>query len=223
MSALKAIIIIIDQAGSSMEVRLARARAGAFLQEATLVARSLSIGTLLTVITSLLVLMLVSIFTVSAVGACGREQMSARILSVVSVTRNTISSKENILIEGGVAQVALTAPESASPEVVARMIALHSKTESALASTASQLRTQRSSDALAGLADILRKNALYNALCSQVIAAVRLPGDQRPAGLKRPLGIGHQQSRGGDQLAVWRAVPRHGQRRHFHQQDDEDQ
>jgi hypothetical protein len=87
------------------------------------VARSLSIGTLLTAITSLLVLMLVSVFAISAIGAFNRQREAVHILSVVNITRNTLSTKEDIRIEGGVAHAALAAPESASHEVMARMIA----------------------------------------------------------------------------------------------------
>jgi len=148
------------------------------------VARSLSIGTLLTAITSFLVLLLLSIFAISAIDAFGRQREAMHILSTANITRNTLVTKENIRIEGGVAFVALTAPESASAEVTARMIALHAKTEKALASMADQLRTYLPHGPSPGLADILRKNTLYNALLSQVIDAVQLPREQRPATLE---------------------------------------
>ena len=146
--------------------------------------RSQSIGTLLTAITSLLVLLLLSIFAVSAIGAFDRQREAAHILSIANITRNTLVTKENIRIDGGVADVALAAPESASAEVTARMIALHAKTEEALVSMAGRLRTHLPQGTSPGLADILRRNALYNASFSQAIAAVQLPREQRPGTLR---------------------------------------
>jgi signal transduction histidine kinase len=147
------------------------------------VKRFLSIGTLLSAITSLLVLMLVSIFAFYAIGAFDREREAAHILSIVNITRNTLSSKENIRIEGGVAHAALAAPEDASSDTTKQMIALHSKTEMALASMANELRTRLPNRITSGLADILQRNSDYNLVFPKVIAAVQLPKEQRPESL----------------------------------------
>ena len=72
-----------------------------------------SIRTLLSVITGVLVVMLVSVFAMSANDAFNRKREAARALSIVSITRNMLSAKENIRIEGGVAHAALAAPERA--------------------------------------------------------------------------------------------------------------
>jgi len=127
--------------------------------------------------------MLVSIFAVSAIGAYDRQRTAAHMLSVVSITRNTLSAKENIRIEGGVAHAAMATPQSAGAEVTERMIALHAKTKGAIASMVSQLRARPSNKTSPGLADLIKANSRYNALVPQAIAAVRLPGEQRPGNL----------------------------------------
>ncbi len=141
---------------------------------------SLSVSTLLSAITGLLVVMLVSIFATSANDAFNRKREAAHILSVVSITRNTLSAKENIRIEGGVAHAALAATESASPEVIARMLSLRSKTDIALDLMTSQLRTQIATGNSPGLTDILTAKARYDAVFPRAIAAVRLPQARRP-------------------------------------------
>jgi signal transduction histidine kinase len=145
--------------------------------------RSLSIHTLLSAITGLLVVVLVSIFAISASGAFDREREAAHILSIVNITRNTLSSKENIRIEGGVAHAALAAPEGASSETTEQMISLHSNTEKALVSMTNQIKTRLSHRTESGLADIVERNNSYNHWFPKIIAAVRLPREQRPASL----------------------------------------
>ncbi len=140
----------------------------------------LSISMLLSATTGLLVVMLVSIFAISANGAYDRKRDAARILSVVNITRNTLSAKENIRIEGGVAHAALDAPERASSEVIERMFRLHAKTDMALDSMANRLRTQLTSKASPSLTDILKSKALYDAVFPHAIDAVRLPKTRRP-------------------------------------------
>ena len=67
---------------------------------------SVSIRTLLSVITGVLVVMLVSVFAKSANDAFNRKREAAHTLSIVNITRNMLSAKENIRIEGGVAHAA---------------------------------------------------------------------------------------------------------------------
>jgi signal transduction histidine kinase len=143
-----------------------------------------SIRTLLSVITGVLVVMLVSVFAMSANDAFNRKREAARTLSIVSITRNMLSAKENIRIEGGVAHAALAAPERASAEVITRMFELRSKTNTALMSMAGQFGAQRMNGTSPGLADVLRSKARYDAVFLPAVAAVRLPETKRPA---RPL------------------------------------
>ena len=104
----------------------------------------LSIRTLLSAITGLLVVLLVSIFAISANDAFERKQAAARVLSIVNLTRNTLAAKQNIRIEGGVAHAASTASDVASAATVARMFALRERTNSAVDTMIDQFRKQLS-------------------------------------------------------------------------------
>ena len=121
----------------------------------------LSIGTILSTITSLLVLMLVSNFAVLAFGAFDRQRESAHVVTVVNITRNAFSAKETIRLEGGVVHAALLAPERASAEVIAHAFDLHSKADITLMSMANQFRTQLANGTSPILIDFLKsKNPL---------------------------------------------------------------
>ena len=140
----------------------------------------LSIRTLLSAITGLLVVLLVSIFAVSANDAFDRKREAARILSIVNITRTTLSAKENIRIEGGVAHAVLVAPHAADAETIARMIDLHSRTDTALASMADQFKAQFASRIPPTLGEVLASKAGYDAIFGPALAAAKLPAPQRP-------------------------------------------
>ncbi len=140
----------------------------------------LSISTLLSVITGLLVIMLVSIFAISATGAYNRKREAAHILSVVNITRSTLAAKENIRIEGGFSHATLVAPERASPQVVEQLFRLHANTDIALNAMTNRLSSRLAGDAAPGLTDILKRKALYDKIFPRTIEAVRLPQSQRP-------------------------------------------
>ena len=140
-----------------------------------------SIRTLLSVITGVLVVMLVSVFAMSANDAFNRKREAAHTLSIVNITRNMLSAKESIRIEGGAAHAALAAPERASAEVIARMFELRSKTDAALMSMADQFKTQEVNGISTALADVLRSKIRYDAAFLPAVAAVRLPEAKRPA------------------------------------------
>ena len=140
-----------------------------------------SIRTLLSVITGVLVVMLVSVFAMSANDAFDRKREAARTLSIVSIMRNMLSAKENIRIEGGAAHAALAAPEPASAEIIARMFELRSKTDTALLSMTDQFRAQPMNGTSTALADVLQSKAQYDAAFLPAVAAVRLPATKRPA------------------------------------------
>lgn len=142
---------------------------------------SLSIRTLLSVITGVLVVMLVSVFAMSANDAFNRKRDAAHTLSIVNITRNMLSAKENIRIEGGVAHAALAEPEGASAEVIARMYKLRSKTNASLMAMAGQLKAQAVNGVSSGLADVLRSKTRYDTVFLPAVAAARLPETERPA------------------------------------------
>ena len=142
---------------------------------------SVSVRTLLSVITGVLVVMLVSVFAMSANDAFDRKREAAHTLSVVNITRNMLSAKESIRIEGGAAHASLAAPQRASEAEIARMIRARARTDAALMSMAGQFRAQELNGTSAALADVLRYKTQYDAAFPASVAAVRLPGAIRPA------------------------------------------
>jgi signal transduction histidine kinase len=130
--------------------------------------------------TGLMVVMLVSVFAILAKDAFDRQQEATHVQAVVGVTRDMLFSKEALRVEQGIVGTALTAPEAARPESMAEIATLHNESEMTLATTIQQLGN--SANGVGSSPDaVLRKQARYNALYPQVIAALRQPGRQRPA------------------------------------------
>ena len=142
---------------------------------------SISVRTLLSVITGVLVVMLVSVFAMSANDAFNRKREAAHTLSIVNITRNMLSAKESIRIEGGAAHASLAAPERASDAEIARTIKARAATDAALMSMAGQFRAQQVNGTAAALAKVLRYKTQYDAAFPASVAAVRLPAKTRPA------------------------------------------
>jgi hypothetical protein len=69
---------------------------------------------LLTAITAVLVVMLVSVFAISAGSAFQRQREANRILSIVHTARHILSSKEVVRVDLGIIYAALEAPEASS-------------------------------------------------------------------------------------------------------------
>ncbi|MBA2587116.1 MAG: HAMP domain-containing protein [Alphaproteobacteria bacterium] len=78
------------------------------------------------------------------------------------------------------AHAALAAPERASADVIARMFELRSKTDTALMAMANQLKTQLANGTSPALTEVLRSKARYDTIFLPAVAAVKVPGTQRP-------------------------------------------
>lgn len=139
----------------------------------------LSIRTLLSAITGLLVVLLVSIFAISANDAFERKQAAARVLSIVNLTRNTLAAKENIRIEGGVAHAASTAPDVVSAATVARMFELRAKTNSAVDTMIDQFRKRSPGQTSPALAELIASRAGYEPVFAPLLATARTPKSLR--------------------------------------------
>ena len=149
---------------------------------------SLSIRTLLSGITGLLVVMLVSTFAISANDAFKRKREAAHTLSIVNLTRNTLSARESIRIEGGVGHAALAAPEAASADVIARMFHLRAQTEAAVIAMADQFRSQLAKGTSPALTELLASKAGYDLVFPPAVAAAQVPRAQRS---QKPLADWH--------------------------------
>src|SRR5580700_4298797 len=120
---------------------------------------------LLSAITGLLVVMLVSIFAVSARGAFERQQEAARVLSVIGIEREMLTAKEDIRAELGAVNAALETPEGESPESasargIENIVALHAKTEAAFALLSNALALPSANRTGAALTRIQKSRAI---------------------------------------------------------------
>ena len=154
--------------------------------------RLLSISTLLSAITGLLVVVLVSVFAIVAKTAFDRQREVSHILSVADITRSMLTSKESLRADLGAVATALATPERASSKTNNEIIALHAKSEMALASIAEELRLHSSNRPSPGLAEILKTKAIYSKLFPKVAAAILLPGRLRSKNLVAdwPMAVG---------------------------------
>ncbi len=138
-----------------------------------------SIGVLLSAITTLLVVLLVAVFTIAAYGAFHRQRETAHILAVVNISRDIASAREALRVELGVMDTALAEPEPMSAQTANRIVALHGRSEQVLASVINGLWTNGGRKLTPGLAEIRKRRANYNRLLPGIIAAIRQPREQR--------------------------------------------
>jgi hypothetical protein len=149
----------------------------------TFVNRFQSIGTLLSAITTLLAVLLVSTFTISALGAYQREELARTVLSVVTGARNIMSAMIAVRGEVAVANLALEAPQAAAPAAVAELGRLHARSESALNFALREIARRPFSDARSRLTVLLPADHEYRAMLPSVVAAIRQPRTRRNGAL----------------------------------------
>ena len=94
-----------------------------------------SIGVLLSVITGLLVVLLISVFTFAAMQAYDRRQHAAQLLKTVDVLSEVFAALEALRLEQGEVGVALTQPEPIDAATLARIEKLHLRSFQALQET----------------------------------------------------------------------------------------
>jgi len=136
---------------------------------------ALSIRTLLSAITGLLVVLLVSIFALSANEAYEKKQVAVRMLSIVNLMRSTLAAKETIRIEGGEVHAALTAWQAVSPAVVGRMFERRANTNAAVTSMIVQFRKQLPNETSPALTEVLASRAGYGPVFGPAVAGAKAP------------------------------------------------
>ena len=154
-----------------------------------MVKRVLSIGTLLSAITGLLVVVLVAAFAVSALSAYHREKQSRMLVSVVSGARDIMAPMIAVRSEVTLANLVLEAPQAAVPGTVAELRRLHARTDAALDIALREIAERPFSDAKSRLPLLLRARDQFHALFPRVVAAIQQPRSQR-----------------GDILDIWKAA-----------------
>ena len=149
----------------------------------SLVRKFQSIGALLSAITGLLVVVLISTFTVLAINAYQREELARTILSVVTGVRNLMSPMVAMRAEVTIANLALEAPEAAPAETVADVRRLHAQTARAIDRALAEISARPFADAKSRLPLLRDADRQYRALYPTVIANIQRPRAARPPGL----------------------------------------
>ncbi|MEY4706844.1 MAG: hypothetical protein RJB58_567 [Pseudomonadota bacterium] len=147
------------------------------------VKRFQSIGTLLTAITGLLVVVLVSVFAYSALGAYQREEQARTVLSAVNGVRSIMSAMVALRGELAIANLVLEAPDAAAPATMTRLRHLHRHSEAALDQMLREVARRPVADARSALAILRPADQRYRAMFARVIAAAGMPRQQREADL----------------------------------------
>jgi len=151
------------------------------LRGGALVRKFQSIGTLLSAITGLLVVVLVSFFASTAIGAYQREEQARTLLSVVAGARNIMAPMIAVRSEVTVANLVLEAPEAATPATVADLRRLHAQTDSSLDLALREIAGRPFADAKSHLPLLLRAAHDYRTLFPRVVLAIQQPRSQRGA------------------------------------------
>jgi signal transduction histidine kinase/CheY-like chemotaxis protein/HPt (histidine-containing phosphotransfer) domain-containing protein len=142
-----------------------------------------SIGTLLSAITGLLVVVLVSTFAMSAIGAFDRERQAARILASVTNAQSQLAAEESLRAELTIANLALQTPEAADAALLNQVRIAHDNSEDKLKIVLDQLADHASDMQFAEGARLGDLRERYRMSYFDVTAAIRMPVAQRPADL----------------------------------------
>ena len=146
--------------------------------------RTQSIGTLLTAITMVLAVLLVSIFAFWAKDAADRHRQAAHIRSIVTLKRAMLAPRDALRTELGLERAVFGGPQAADAALMGEVRLLQDKTRLSLASTIQQLSENSTGSARAGLAEISKARAAYDAMLPKVTQALTQTGAGRPAGLE---------------------------------------
>jgi signal transduction histidine kinase len=148
-----------------------------------LVKRVLSIGTLLSAITGLLVVVLVSTFAISALNAFQHERQALAVLSAVNTARNIMTAKIAQRAELTIANLVLEEPEAAAPGTMTLLRRLHAQSQSAFDTVKREIVQSPSGDAKSRLPVFVRAEDEYRAMFLRVDAAGQKPRARRDASL----------------------------------------
>ncbi|HEX2760150.1 MAG TPA: ATP-binding protein [Rhizomicrobium sp.] len=139
-----------------------------------------SIGTLLSAITGLLVVMLVSVFALSTKEAYERKQDADRLLSAVHIEQNILAAKQNIRAEWSTTNGAFAAaPDNgvaiAGPAARARIARLHASTDSAVRQVLEEIHSGLGGGGTAQFQRLRTAHARYNAAFQALAPTLQHP------------------------------------------------
>ena len=141
--------------------------------------RFFSVGTTLSAITGLFVVLLALLSANTAWNAYHREQAATDTLAVVHIERTLLSSKQAIRVELASLGILFDAPQIARPKVLEHVSAVHSNLNKTLALAIEELKAHSAKTDQAGLREIIDRIALYNDKHRRAVLTLNSPGDQR--------------------------------------------
>jgi signal transduction histidine kinase len=142
-----------------------------------------SIGVLLSVITGLLVVLLISVFTFTAKQAYDRRQHAAQLLKTVDVLSEVFAALEALRLEQGEMGVALAQSQPVDATTLAKIERLHARSLQALEET--RTRSNLEADGpIPNLPRILKAGDAYRSRYAQALASLHRPLSERRPGLQ---------------------------------------
>jgi len=142
----------------------------------------LSVGALLSAITCILVVLLVSVFAMSANSAYEERQAARHVAENVNIARKLLSARAMLRAEAGVITTTFEADQVSSLAKVDQFLAGHARMTAQLRALIADLRARPSSDAQR-LADIVKWTDAYEKVIPETARAFLLPKAQRRADL----------------------------------------
>src|SRR6185312_2474771 len=143
--------------------------------------RFASISNLLQMITGIMAAVLVFTFAIAAGRDWERWNAALEARAVVGVSVELFTALQNIRVERGTVNTALTAAEAASAETQADIAALRHKSEGALQSALARLDKLQLGEELTRVSDLQSKRSTLAKLRQEADTAMRLPKADRPA------------------------------------------
>jgi len=147
------------------------------------VRRFQSIGTLLSVVTGMLVVMLIAVFAYSALDAWRREVKARAVLADVTDIRQILAAAAEVRSELALTNLVLDDPKPADPRVIARLLQLQRSSEQILETAISQAERREIADSRAIAVELRAANRAFHDMFPRVPAAIRLPKAQRDPAL----------------------------------------
>ncbi len=149
------------------------------------VKRTYSVSTLLSLVTGTLVVVLVTVFAVSANNSWKREQVSAGIAARARVSRDIVLVREALRLELGVIDTTISEPKIADPATLERLKTLHQRALEAMSFVQLRIARLGDDDVPPQLAWKIQSDMreFDQHLFPAVLAAAVLPRERRPTNL----------------------------------------
>ena len=145
--------------------------------------RFLSLSVLLQAITGVMALALVVTFGIAAERAWKGRATALRVSAVASISRDLFLAMQDIRVERGTVNTALSTAAAASSETQGEIAALRVKSEEALASALRKLAAAALEGTGKRLAELRESHVALVRLRGDADAALQRPKDQRPPDL----------------------------------------